>query len=59
MLNTAVLFTVAGILYMTPTIIALLRRKRNWFPILLTNLFLGWTLIFWFGVLIWSLLSDS
>lgn len=41
-------------LYFLPAIIAARRGHRNRTPILLLNLFLGWTVIGWVGALIWS-----
>lgn len=44
---------VAGI-YFLPTIIAYRRDHHQLNPILLINLFLGWSIIGWFGALVWS-----
>lgn len=59
MTSAAVVFTAAGVIYILPTIVALLRHKRNWLAIMLCNLVLGWTVVLWFGILIWALLKDS
>jgi Superinfection immunity protein/Short C-terminal domain len=45
--------------YFLPTIIAILRRKRNAGGIFFLNLILGWTLIGWVCALVWSLSSDA
>ena len=37
-----------------PTIIAVLRGHHNALAIFLLNLFLGWTILGWFGALIWA-----
>lgn len=42
-------------LYFWPSLIAGDRRHPNAWPILVLNLFLGWTLIGWVAALIWSL----
>jgi hypothetical protein len=49
---TAIL--VGLMLYFVPAIVAGHRRHHNRVPILLTNLFLGWTFIGWVAALIWS-----
>jgi Superinfection immunity protein len=48
----------AGI-YFLPTIIAFAREHRNKVPILLVNLFLGWTVLGWLAALIWSVTSQK
>lgn len=45
--------------YFLPTIIAFVRKHQNAAPILLLNLFLGWTLIGWIASLIWALSSPQ
>ena len=44
-------------LYFLPTFVA--RKKRQFIPILVLNLLLGWTLIGWVGALVWALSSES
>ena len=39
-----------------PSIIAAARRHPKMLPILLVNIFLGWTVVGWIADLIWSLL---
>ena len=46
-------------IYFAPTIIAVLKRKRNWLAIFLVNLFFGWTIIGWILALIWSVLHEE
>jgi len=45
-------------LYFLPSIIAWRRNHNNENPIILTNLFFGWTFIGWIACLIWSF-SDN
>ncbi len=45
--------------YFVPSIIAFARKHRNAVPILLLNIFLGWTLLGWIGALIWSLTTPT
>ena len=42
------------LLYFLPTIVANKRKHSNCTPILLLNLFLGWTLVFWVIALVWA-----
>lgn len=46
------------IMYFLPTIIALVRSKRDTVAILVLNFFLGWTLIGWIIALVWALKQD-
>ncbi len=48
-----------GILYFLPSIIAILRRKRNGCAIILLNFFLGWTIIGWVIALVWSVMHEK
>jgi hypothetical protein len=45
-------------LYFLPSIIALVRSKRDTLAIFLLNLFLGWSVIGWFVALIWAAKHD-
>ncbi len=40
--------------YFLPSIIAKSRKHHQYDPILLINIFLGWTLLGWFVALVWS-----
>ena len=51
-------FGVGIIMYFLPTIIALVRSKRDTVAILVLNFFLGWTLIGWIIALVWALKQD-
>ncbi|MGH3430833.1 MAG: superinfection immunity protein, partial [Mycobacteriales bacterium] len=45
-------------MYFLPTLVAMLRHKKNAGAIFALNLFLGWTFLGWLGALIWSLLAE-
>lgn len=49
------IFTLA--IYFLPTMIALGRSHHNGVPIVLVNIFLGWTVLGWFWALIWSCMN--
>jgi len=46
------------VLYFLPTIIALIKSKRDTVAILLLNLFLGWSVIGWIVALVWAAKND-
>jgi T4 superinfection immunity protein len=46
--------TGAFLLYLLPTIIAVMRKKENAGAIAIVNLLLGWTFIGWVIALVWS-----
>jgi hypothetical protein len=48
--------SVLALLYFLPTIVAV-NRGHDVMPILLLNLFFGWTVIGWFAMLVWALCS--
>jgi hypothetical protein len=54
--NTLVLivFFVSLAVYFLPALVASTRLHPNSKPIMLLNVFLGWTLIGWVGALVWS-----
>ncbi len=54
-----IMFVVGVVVYFIPSIIALLRMKKNLLAIIALNFFLGWSLIGWVVSLVWSLSSDS
>ncbi len=43
-----------SIIYLLPTITAILRRHRNIMSIFWLNLLLGWTVVFWLHSFIWA-----
>lgn len=47
------------VMYFLPTIVALVRSKRDITAILLLNLFLGWTGIGWVVALVWASKHDA
>jgi len=47
------------VMYFLPSIIALIREKRDTLAIFLLNFFLGWTVIGWFIALIWAAKHDA
>ena len=51
-------FGLPFVLYFLPSIIALVRSKRDIVAIVLLNLFLGWTVIGWVVALVWALKTD-
>jgi hypothetical protein len=52
------LFGGGFILYFLPTLVALLREKRDKLSIFLVNLFLGWSVIGWIVALVWAFKTD-
>jgi hypothetical protein len=50
---------IVGGFYFLPTLLALIRHKRNWLAIGALNLVLGWLLIPWVIALVWALTTDS
>jgi hypothetical protein len=57
------LFMLAGfvfslLVYFLPTIIAIKRVHNNSVPILILNIFLGWTFLGWVLALVWSFTAN-
>ena len=50
---------IATFIYFIPSLIAHRKKKRDFTPILLINIFLGWTLIGWVVALIWAVSSEK
>jgi hypothetical protein len=48
-------FMLAAVIYVSPALVAMARGHRNRFAILILNILLGWTVVGWVFVLIWSL----
>jgi hypothetical protein len=46
------------VMYFLPSIIALLKSKRDTLAIFLLNFFLGWTVIGWVIALVWAAKHD-
>ena len=60
-LATLMLFPFFGfgfVFYFLPSIVALVRGKRDTLSICLLNFFLGWTLIGWIIALVWAFKVD-
>ena len=55
----ATIIVIVLVFYAVPSYIAYYRGHRHFPWILPLNLFLGWTVIGWFAVLLWSVLSDA
>ena len=53
-----IVFVIPTILYFLPTLVGFFRRHNQRWPILLFNLFLGWTFVGWVIALVWSATSD-
>jgi len=51
-------FGIGLLMYFLPTIVALVRSKRDTGVIFVLNLFLGWTMIGWIIALVWALKQD-
>lgn len=49
-----IVFFVSLAVYFLPALVASTRLHPNSKPIMLLNVFLGWTLIGWVGALVWS-----
>jgi len=47
------------VMYFLPSIIAIVRSKRDIAGIVLLNFFLGWTMIGWVVALVWALKTDT
>ena len=52
-------FGIGFVMYFLPTIIALVKSKRDAVAILLLNLFLGWSVIGWIIALVWASRNDA
>ncbi len=52
-------FGAGFVFYFLPTIIALIKSKRDAVAILLLNLFLGWSVIGWIIALVWAAKNDA
>jgi hypothetical protein len=47
------------VMYFLPSLIALVRGKRDVVAIVVLNFFLGWTVIGWVVALVWALKTDA
>lgn len=46
---------ILALMYFIPSIVAFRRQHQNATPIMVLNLFLGWTILGWVASLIWAL----
>jgi len=53
------LFGLGASIYFLPTVAAVIRRDKRTGAIFVLNLFVGWTLVGWVLLLMWSVLSDN
>lgn len=51
-------FAVGAVVYCIPAIVARAREHRQMIPIVLLNLFLGWTLLGWVVALVWACMAQ-
>ena len=51
-------FGIGLVMYFLPTIMALVRSKRDTAAIFVLNFFLGWSVIGWVIALVWALKQD-
>ena len=59
MIILVLLITLVGIVYMAPTIVAFRRGHSKRGEILALNLFFGWTVLGWAGLLVWACSNQS
>lgn len=52
------LMAVVVIVYLLPSLLALMRRHRSLPAIVFVNTVLGWTVVGWFWAMIWSLTGN-
>jgi hypothetical protein len=52
------IFGIGFAMYFLPSIVAIVRNKRDTTAILLLNLFLGWSVIGWIVALVWAVKTD-
>ena len=55
----AVVIVAALIAYFTPTIVAKRRAIRQLAPVIVVNVFLGWTFVGWVVALAWAVSRDA
>jgi hypothetical protein len=58
-MDPLVLFLLLVAVYFLPAYVAYRRFHPNAVPILLLNLFLGWTLVGWVAALVWAAMAHS
>jgi hypothetical protein len=58
-LAVLIVFVPLVAIYFLPSIVAYMRKHKQFVPILIVNLFLGWTLIGWVGALVWATIKEK
>lgn len=58
-MDAGIIFILALVLYMLPTIVAIGRQQSNMNAIGVLNLFLGWTFIGWVVALVWAMTKSK
>lgn len=58
-MDVRVWISFAIVVYLFPTIIAVLREKDNWLAILFLNVLAGWTFFGWVGALVWAATTNG
>jgi hypothetical protein len=56
--TAAQLLFFGAIMYLTPSIVAIIKKHPQKIPILALNILLGWTLVGWAGALVWALIKN-
>lgn len=59
MIADIILFFIASLIIFLPTFIANARDHKNACECFWVNVFIGWTIIGWLPLLVWSLVSRS
>lgn len=57
--SVATFLIVFTVIYLLPTLVAIIHGKRAGVAIFVLNLLLGWTLIGWVMALVWALVPDA
>lgn len=58
-MEASLILLIPLVVYLLPVIIAFVRGHESRWGIFLMTLFLGWTMLFWFWSLIWSVSSKG
>ena len=51
--------TIVGVIYFIPSLVAHENNHKNTTPIVILNIFLGWTFIGWVIALIWACMEEK
>jgi hypothetical protein len=57
--SRVLLFSIAGALYLVPSIVALRREHASRAGIVVLNVFLGWSLVAWVAALVWAACGEE